>query len=69
MRTLIQLQTMIVVLAVVVAVVILASRGEVNGDNAVIGLISLAASMLGGKVAIAGINTPTPPPTNTEPHL
>lgn len=52
-------QTTIVLLAIIVAVCVLAIRGEVNGDSAIIGLIGLGASMLGAKAAVQG-QTATP---------
>ena len=53
------LQTTAVLIAIIAAVCILATRGEVNGDVAVTGLIGLGASILGAKAAVQG-QTATP---------
>lgn len=47
-------QTTAVILAIIAAVCVLATRGEVNGDVAVTGLIGLGASLLGAKAAVQG---------------
>lgn len=54
MKTLESWQTTIVIVSIVAAVCILATRGEVNGDVAVTGLIGLGASILGAKAAVQG---------------
>ena len=60
-------QATVVVLAVVIAVVVLASRGEVNGDVAVTGLIGIGNLVLGAGAVAHGVRqgskaTADPPP-------
>ena len=60
-------QATVVILAVVIAVVILSMRGEVNGDVAVTGLIGIASGILGAGATAHGVRqgskaTADPPP-------
>lgn len=68
-------QATVVILAVVVAVVVLGIRGEVNGDVAVTGLIGIAGGLVGAgatahgarQMAKATVGDPPPAATDTEP--